>query len=553
MRMFISMLTFFLLFNGANAQTYISPVKHTITLAGAFGEIRSSHFHAGIDIRPSAKAIDTIYAVADGYLSRVKTQRGGFGRAVYIDHPDGNTSVYAHLSVLLKPIESYVYQAQMKDESYEVDLYPEANSIKIKKGQAIGLMGNAGNSYGKHLHFEIRDTKSEVPKNPFLFGIKAGDNIKPTISYCTIHGLSPDLNDVHRTRIGNKFSSTEGGTIPTYAIPAWRAGISVYAFDQMKGSSNRNGYYEMKMFVDDSLFYYSKMDAVSYEEGDLLDAYVDYTTKSETGRREALLYRMPANKVSAIKYLRDDGTIPLFAGSKRKVCLEVSDFDGNKSFAYWYMVRDTAMKGNVPHADCDTKLKVEKAQYLSFPGGKLSIDAYTTPNSTGFSVSRDSAGITIGCRETAILKSIELCLDDLDSSSVSEKMIFAKIDETTPSSTGAYWSAGKYCTSINATGRYGFITDDKAPSISPGRFSAAAAKYSQFTFELRDNIRYSGQAKTFEYKVFVDGKFIPCEMKELVKTLYVPISQLSPGKHELLITAMDYAGNKSSFSRTFTK
>lgn len=553
MRMFISMLIFFLLLNGANAQTYISPVKHTITLAGAFGEIRSSHFHAGIDIRPSAKAIDTIYAVADGYLSRVKTQRGGFGRAVYIDHPDGNTSVYAHLSVLLKPIESYVYQAQMKAESYEVDLYPEAYSIKIKKGQAIGLMGNAGNSYGKHLHFEIRDTKSEVPKNPFLFGIKAGDNIKPTISYCTIHGLSPDLNDVHRTRIGNKFSSTEGGTIPTYAIPAWRAGISVYAFDQMKGSSNRNGYYEMKMFVDDSLYYHSKMDAVSYEEGDLLDAYVDYTTKSETGRREALLYRMPANKVSAIKYLRDDGTIPLFAGSKRKVCLEVSDFDGNKSFAYWYMVRDTTMKGNIPYADCQTQLKVEKAQYLSFPGGKLSIDAYTTPNSSGFSVSRDSAGITIGCRETAILKSMELCLDDLDSSSVSEKMIFAKIDETTPSSTGAFWSAGKYCTSVNATGRYGFITDDKAPTIAPGKFSSYASKFSQFTFELRDNIKYSGQAKTFEYKVFIDGKFIPCEMKELVKTLYVPISQLSPGKHELLITTMDYAGNKSSFSRSFTK
>ena len=553
MRLLIIALILFKFSTSLFAQSYISPVKHKISLAGSFGEIRSSHFHAGIDIRPSANAVDTIYAASDGFVSRLKTQRGGFGRAIYIDHADGHTSVYAHLSNLLEPIATIVLDEQRKNENYEIDIYPDAAAIKIKKGQAIGLMGNAGNSYGKHLHFEIRETKTEVPQNPFLFGIKATDNIKPTITSVTLHGLSPDYNDLHVQSIGTKFATSENGILPVYTVPAWRAGIAVNAHDQMTGSSNKNGYYQMKLFVDDTLYFHSKMDAVSYDEGDLLDAYVDYTMKSKSGKREALLYKLPSNTVSMIKYIKSDGTIPLFAKESRKICIEVADYEGNKSFAYLYMKRDTSMRGNVVVKDCEQYIDVAKGATIEFVNGQLVIPPHALAKSAGFEVKQIGEQISIGCSDVAILKSMDICLTYMGPYYDNPKLIFAKIEGSTPTCSGGKFEGTKYCGKIFNTGNYKFILDTKGPDILPGKFAAVATKMNQFTFEIKDNIRYNNGARTFEYKVYIDGIFVPCEMKELVKTVYIPLDKLDPGNHNLVITAKDFVGNESIFERKFTK
>lgn len=553
LRVRILPLFYLILIKVGTGQNYISPVKHAITLAGTFGEIRASHFHAGIDIRPSAAPVDTIYAIADGKLSRVKTQRAGFGRAIYIDHPDGHTSVYAHLSHLLEPIQSIVYKAQMEAESYEVDLSLSDQDLHIRKGQAIGWMGNAGNSYGKHLHFEIRETQSEIPVNPFLFGIKAADKTRPTIAACSVAGLNPDLNPIHRLSIGKGFSTQENATTPTYAIPAWRAGLSVYAFDQLQGAPNKNGYYEMKMFVDDSLYYHSMANAVSYDEGGLIDAWVDYGISRKTGRREAMLYKTPSNQISMLKYIKGDGSIALYAATKRKICIEVSDFDGNTTKAYLNLVRDTLMKSNIAIPTCEYLLETNESRLLEKDKVRFEVPEYLTPTATGMSVFADSMGFSFGCVETALLKPVAVCLPVPASLLGNPRMILAKTDEKVVSSRGGEVRDGLFCTTIGSTGKYRFMIDDKPPVITPIQFSTAAGKRTQFTFELKDNVRYSGQAKTFEYKVFIDNKYIPCEMKELVKTLYIPLKDLKPGNHELKIYARDFVGNETSFERQFVK
>ena len=180
-----------------------SPVDFTYNISGNFCELRETHFHAGIDIKPSTSGSkDKIYSIGDGYISRIRVSAGGYGRAIYIDHPDvGYTSVYAHMDIFYDNIENQVKKYQMAQESFEVDFLPEPHVFPIKKGDVIGIMGNTGFSFGKHLHFEIRDTKTEKPINPFLFGMDVSDTSAPSFISLAVHGLDSELYKICDIRI----------------------------------------------------------------------------------------------------------------------------------------------------------------------------------------------------------------------------------------------------------------------------------------------------------------------------------------------------------------
>ena len=550
---FVCLLVLFTFSLMAQRGKYRSPVNHGITLAGSFGELRSSHFHAGIDIRPSGKkTADTIYAVADGFLSRVKTQRGGFGRAIYIDHADGNTSVYAHLSYLFDPISSLVYKEQMRLESYEVDIYPEKSSVKIKKGQAIGLMGNAGNSYGAHLHFEIRETVSEVPINPFLYGIKSVDKIKPTISSIGLHGLHASWSDSYYTNIGNGFNK-DGSASPQYAVPAWRVGLSVQGFDQMNGAPNKNGYYAIKLFVDDTLYFHSTMDSVSYEEGDLIDCYIDYPLQERVNRKEALLYRLPANTVRTIKYAKNEGAFQIFASKPRNICIKLEDFEGNVSSAYFSIIRDTLMVGNRQIPTYEKALKQNVDESFALGDFQFKMLAGTLAKDGGMNVSGYGKSYKVGDGEQAILKDFEYCVIIPEELAQEKDLFFANVSSSKPAVKGGVIKDGKYCGTMSAFGNYRFIKDNEAPVILPVSFSTNATAKSNFTFKLSDNVSYRTPARTFEYKVFIDDVFIPSEMKELTGVLTVPLGKLTKGSHQLVIKVRDSAKNEAEFSKLFNK
>jgi len=134
-----------------------SPVSQTIISSGSFGEPRSAHFHAGLDIKPRiGEGRDSIFAIEDGYISRIKISPDGYGNTVYIDHPCGYTSVYAHLHSFSTPLREYSDRVRVATKKSNIDQYPPKSSIPIKKGEFIGFMGNSGGSFGAHLHFEVR-------------------------------------------------------------------------------------------------------------------------------------------------------------------------------------------------------------------------------------------------------------------------------------------------------------------------------------------------------------------------------------------------------------
>ena len=185
------------------AQKYTPPFDFKMLLSGTFGELRSNHFHSGIDIRTQGVEGHKVKAIADGYISRIKISTSGFGKAIYITHPrTGHTSVYAHLQKFSSKIDGIVKKEHYKQESFEIDFFPNKDALQIKQGEIIALSGNSGGSGGPHLHFEIRDTKSEHPINPLQFGFDITDNMAPVLEKLKIYAFDTTLiNGYNKSKI----------------------------------------------------------------------------------------------------------------------------------------------------------------------------------------------------------------------------------------------------------------------------------------------------------------------------------------------------------------
>ena len=157
---------------------FIKPLKIPLILSGTFGELRSNHFHSGLDIKTQQRVGLNVHSSAKGYVSRIKIAHWGYGKAIYITHPNGYTTVYAHLKKFAPKIEAYVKKHQYEKESYTIHLFPEANDLVVEKDEIIAYSGNSGGSGGPHLHYEIRDGSAK-PINPMFFGVEIPDTRIP--------------------------------------------------------------------------------------------------------------------------------------------------------------------------------------------------------------------------------------------------------------------------------------------------------------------------------------------------------------------------------------
>lgn len=183
------------------------PLDIPIILAGDFGELRGGHFHSGLDIKTQHRQGLSVHASGSGSVSRIKIQRFGYGKAIYVQHPNGYTSVYAHLSRFSPEIEAYVKAQQYAQESYDIELYPKPGQLKVDQGELIAYSGNTGGSTAPHLHFEIRDA-SQRPMNPMLFGIDVPDSSNPLVSDLMVYPLG-DSSQVNQSQYRQELRLTK--------------------------------------------------------------------------------------------------------------------------------------------------------------------------------------------------------------------------------------------------------------------------------------------------------------------------------------------------------
>ena len=531
---------------------FVSPVKHTIQLTGNFMELRPNHFHAGLDIKSTKGVVgDPIHSIQDGYISRIKVQSGGYGNALYIDHPSGHTSVYAHLNEYIPEIGELLNSVQYDVESYEIDLYLPDSLIRVVRGQKIGTMGNSGRSFGPHLHFEIRESKTEKPLNPELFGIGPEDTSAPVLQSLQIHSLSEEQEVVAKSiKYFNPKKKKYTLHQDTIIVNSKQVGLALEMFDRMDGSWNKNGIYGFQLRVDDKPHFAWKADEFSFDETRLINGFWDYESQHKHGQKVYLLYRLSCNPFSY--YASDsNGLIELDTNKSREVEIIVIDAKKNRSTVKFFIKADHYKTTASDVVDCDSVYFNQSTDFeVSIPKG-----AFYSPHEVAYSeghsmiLGQQVNFLTINDPGTPIKKKIELKAPipaDYDG-----KWIFATTD-----SRGRYLNFGgdtidgHFVCRIDQLGTYYLLRDTEAPDIKVIQISRNLSK--PWKFKVVDTFRDDGDANEIGYRGSINGDWIKLQYDKKNDLLIFDDKERLPstGPISLEIEVWDHCQNIQQYTRS---
>ena len=332
----ISILFFNTLYdNPKDKSIFISPVKIPLQLSANFGELRIDHFHSGLDIKTQGVTGKEVIAAASGYIYRIGVSPGGFGKALYVRHPSGYSSVYSHLDKFAPEIEEYVTAQQYDRKSYLVTLFPPREKFPVTQGELIAYSGNSGSSGGPHLHYEIRKSDTEIPVNPLLFEFGTGDNIEPVIEKLVIypinrHSMINNQNTVKKIDVS--------GGHGNYYIPAENeimisglAGFGIKSFDLLNDSYNKCAVYSIELAIDSITIFKYVMDGFSFYESRFINSHIDYETYLKENIYIERTFVLPNDKLSVYKDVVNRGIFNFSDNKIHHADITVSDIHNNKS------------------------------------------------------------------------------------------------------------------------------------------------------------------------------------------------------------------------------
>ncbi|RYG50199.1 MAG: M23 family metallopeptidase [Chitinophagaceae bacterium] len=310
-----------------------SPLDIPLQLAGNFGELRSNHFHAGLDLRTQQREGLNVYAAGDGYISRIKISPYGYGKAIYIDHPNGFTTVYGHLQSGSATVEKYIHENQYRLKSFEIDIFPKPGELPVVKGDMIAYSGNTGGSEGPHLHFEFRDTKSEKIINPMFFGFDAIvlDHKNPVVTQVMAFPLSQEakINGLSTPQIINLTKSPDG-TFTSEAIKAsGKIGFGIATYDSQDYGSGKNGIYKVAAYDNGEFAYGYTFDSFAFDETRYINALIDYARFKRTGTRVQKLFLEKPIALDLFKRNAALGKLEILPNTNHSFRIEVADFHNN--------------------------------------------------------------------------------------------------------------------------------------------------------------------------------------------------------------------------------
>ena len=306
---------------------FSNPLEIPLILNGNFGESRSNHFHSGIDIKTQLKEGLKVFSVAKGNISRIKIAHGGFGKAIYVSHPNGYTTVYAHLKKFNHSIEEFVKKIQYKKQSYEVDLYLNTSDLKVFNNEVIGFSGNTGSSSGPHLHFETRKTVNQKALNPLLFGIEIKDTRRPVVNSLYMYKkLKSGSISLPYKVVLNKINDSTFATKKIKVNGLVSFGLS--GFDRQDLAKNKNGIYEISTFLNENLINSMKFDSFFFEESIKINSLIDYSFFVENRKRILKLFLEDENDLS-IYSTKNKGFVDVKQKTELLFKIVAKDIKGN--------------------------------------------------------------------------------------------------------------------------------------------------------------------------------------------------------------------------------
>ncbi len=534
---------------------FSSPLKTPTIFAGTFGELRSNHFHSGVDMKTLGKEGLPIYAPADGYVSRLKVAQYGFGKALYLNHPNGYTTVYAHLQKYVLKIEGYVKKKQYQKQSfYTGNLFPKPNEFPVKKGDIIGYTGNTGSSSGPHLHYEIRDTATEKIINPMHFGLSAKDSINPIIKKLVAFPLnnSSRINKgANKTAIS--FKEKKRGVYKADNINAnGLIGLGIQTFDRLNDANNKNGIHSLEMFVNDKKVYYHDVTTFSFAESKYINLLIDYEYYKKYKNRIQKTHKVNSNKLSLYKDLINNGKINIEEGKNYRIKIVVKDFTGNTS-TLELPIR--GVKNNVIFKEKDTTAyKINALEFNKFTQKNVTI---AFPKNTfykdcflDFSVDNKIAKI----HEPTIPLDKKYTLTfntEAYPLSQKEQIYIANITKKKhPYYVNTKRKKNKVYTTTKTLGDYTLKFDNKKPKITLINFKNNQWISSLKTLKVKIKDKESG-IKNFN--ATIDGKWILMEYnhKNGILTYDFSDKKLVGSKHIFKLVVSDNVGNTETISAPF--
>ncbi len=541
------------------------PLDIPLYLSGNFGELRSDHFHSGVDFKTQGVIGKRVYAVDEGYVSRIKIQTMGYGNSVYITHPGGLTSVYGHLDRFNDTIAHYVKDYQYQKKTHALDIYPDKELFKVKRGEVIAFSGNTGSSGGPHLHFELRGTSSQHPLNVLNYGFEIKDNLPPQLFNLYVYPLGetpvgryawPKVISLKKSDINYELNSND--TI----ILKGKIGFGLETFDFMNDVNNQCGIYSIELFVNDIAIYLFRIDEFSFSESSYINAHVDYRATVEKGRKVHLLYRKPNNHLSLYPLLVKDGLINFNGGEISKVNIRVKDAYGNSSEVKFFV------KGIPPSVApqktdsiTDKVFKWSSPNYYENSQIRLILPVNALYDDCVFNYARIDGGYQsfypfthfIGDNYTPLHKSAELSFSgDLIPERIRNKTSIFMIDDSNKISfLYSTWDGNRISSRISKFGKYTLVLDTVPPIILPLNMKPGADMNSQTAILFRVTDELSGVS---EYKGFIDGEWVLFEYdpkNEFIIYTFDSQRLLSGIEHEVELYIKDAVGNQKIYKTKF--
>ena len=535
---------------------FIKPLEIPLVLSGTFGELRSNHFHAGLDIKTQQITGLNVKASADGYVSRIKVSRWGYGKALYITHPNGYTTVYGHLKKFSPKIEAYVKKQQYLKKSFEVHLYPKSSELKFKQGELVAYSGNSGSSGGPHLHFEIRDVKSNT-LNPMLFGIQIPDHKKPTIQSAFTYTKN-DTSYVNQSNnnIELVLKRQQNGDLLANTIYAYGdIGIGVNAYDRLDGANNHNGLYLLDMTVNGKKLFEITFDKFSFSESRYINSFIDYERYARLNQRvQKCFIEHPANKLSMYNNLVNKGYFNVKDSLDYKVTISAKDFKGNttkliipvKGKKDTILISKSIQKTPFYIKSGQTNNVGDDLVKVHFPKNIFYKDFY-------FDFSNENGVVKLHNKTIPVHSYYKLTFDvsKYDADEVKYMYIATKNKSKKWYHVSTKHKENTLYTSSKALGEFTLLTDKEKPIISP------FFKKDQWLTKskvLKVKI-YDKKTGIKTYKGEIDGQWILMEYdpKKNILTYDFNDKKFTGTTHTLKVVVSDYVNNSTTFTTTFNK
>lgn len=535
------------------------PLGIPMLLAGNYGEIRPGHFHSGIDIKTQERTGLPVFAAAAGYISRVSISNRGYGHALYITHPDGLTTLYGHLSAFAPRLTDYIRRIQYQRQTWSLDLKLPRGSFPVSQGELIARSGNTGDALAPHLHFEIRDTRSQKPLNPLLFGFPVRDHIPPALYRIDVYDRDRSIYE----QIPRQYPVQERQGRLTLGVPLIRTrdrlvGFGINTLDLQDGTHNYFGVYEAILFVDGKPDIGFQLDSIGYDETRYVNAHIDYRTWKSGGPLFQLLFRISGNELPIYHDFSGDGSVDLSDETIHRIRIEVLDAYRNTTTLRFDIFRGITTPGPLPKP---CRYSMLPHQRNIFDTGGVSF--YLSPQDLYSRICfryRDMPGVhpeiysdiyRLGSPDIPIHDYFTLHIKPSRNipTDLRNKVVIVREGLGSSVTPGRWDSRGWVAGNFRNFGDFSIRVDDEPPFIhllNPRR-DGNYSRTRHIVFRIGDNL--SG---IHSFNGYLDGRWIL--MGEFRNTIYYTFDKHCPkGSHELRIVLRDKAGNESDYRLHFTR